>query len=273
MSKIEEYKILIEEAIHNSERNISKIYTERITKYLPNFGSIRIKHLMNNLGSLNDLVLLDVGAHRGVITISTLFDNKGKAYAIDNFKFSPVEDKVISYEIDIDSEGKIISKRIVDEKYSNYNDSGWDQIKVSFKENMKSFGIHERVKLIALDADAKGIEIKDKINLCYFDINTKVYDSFINISRFLDTESILVVPNYRVQEIMNDIELALHDIEDINIEYANIINSRSMEDTNGWWNGVKIWVLSKKEDKKAKTKAMPTKEEIAAINKKTKELA
>jgi hypothetical protein len=74
MGKIE----LIDEAIEKAIRRESKLTPLALS--VPMLGSLRIRHLLNNLGAISSR-FIDVGSHRGGSYCSTVFKNPNIVYA------------------------------------------------------------------------------------------------------------------------------------------------------------------------------------------------
>lgn len=81
MSKIE----LIKQAIEKAERHESKLSGDVLN--VPSFTSVKIRHLVNNLGAISTN-FLEIGSHRGGTFCSTIHknDNLHRAIAVDNFE-------------------------------------------------------------------------------------------------------------------------------------------------------------------------------------------
>lgn len=74
----------IQQAISNAENHVSNLSPEALA--VPGFTSIKIRHLMNNLGRISTS-FLEVGSHKGSTYCSAVFNNNHLAstVAIDSF--------------------------------------------------------------------------------------------------------------------------------------------------------------------------------------------
>ena len=74
----------VEAAIARAERGESKL--DRAAFRPRGFTSAKVRHLLNNLGSLEGLDYLEVGVHRGATFLATNYKNElGSAVAVDNW--------------------------------------------------------------------------------------------------------------------------------------------------------------------------------------------
>lgn len=74
----------IQRALVSGDTMQSKLTPEALA--VPGFTSLRIRHLLNNLGAIPDRHYLEIGVHRGSTFVSTCFNNKlASATAVDNW--------------------------------------------------------------------------------------------------------------------------------------------------------------------------------------------
>tara|TARA_Y100000034_G_scaffold136800_1_gene215886 strand:+ start:14192 stop:14971 length:780 start_codon:yes stop_codon:yes gene_type:complete len=237
----------IENAIYNAERERSKLAAKERLMSMKSLSSKNIKHLLSNLAS-EDYIdsFLDLGCFRGITLISTLLDNDITGYGVDHFKYNPYESPI-------------------------YDQDGWDNVKAAVNDNVKIFELSDRVKIINADAtDLNMADIDDPINLIYMDITVdSIKDTLLNliVTNGLDKYVILINPNLRDGESAQEIDRVIAYEDNVRLLKTWTLQSRTLEDTNTWWNGVSIWLL-----KNTTTNAGMSKEDrIKEINKKTQE--
>ena len=74
----------VEASIGRAERGESKL--DRAAFRPRGFTSAKVRHLLNNLGSLEGLDYLEVGVHRGATFLATNYENElSSAVAVDNW--------------------------------------------------------------------------------------------------------------------------------------------------------------------------------------------
>jgi hypothetical protein len=70
------------------ERAESKLTPRALA--VPGFTGLKIRHLLNNLGSLSSLNYLEIGVHKGGTFVSTMYGNQlNSAVAVDNWSEFP----------------------------------------------------------------------------------------------------------------------------------------------------------------------------------------
>lgn len=87
----------IQQAIANAEKQQSKLSDEAIR--IPFLGSLRIRHLLNNLGELGERYL-DCGSHKGASFCSAVYENYNLKWgvAIDWFMSDRTEGETAEYQ-------------------------------------------------------------------------------------------------------------------------------------------------------------------------------
>lgn len=75
---------LIEESIVKAYRHESKL--SKPAAHVPSFTGTKVRHLLNNLGSMPDLHYLEIGVHKGGTFVATNYKNKlVSSVAVDNW--------------------------------------------------------------------------------------------------------------------------------------------------------------------------------------------
>jgi hypothetical protein len=220
-NKIEDLIKFIDKSVHDAERNISKINIEILTKYLRGQSSVRLRHLLNNLCSLEGTGYLELGCNRGVSASCALYKNVAKAYLVDHFKqnyFQP----------------------------NNFKEEGWAEVKNGLAENLKRSGNTEKVTIIPLSVESMSVnQIKHLINVCYYDIDTDnlAYEHVKKIYPKLGKVFILLTSQVRrgadvgIEKVFAEYKTVIHHTVELKSKHA--------EDAQSWWNGVKIWLCEK----------------------------
>lgn len=211
----------IDKSVYLAERNQSKIRWDYILKQ-PGQSSARIRHLLNNLGSLEGTGYLELGCGRGSTACAALYQNVSKGYLVDNFRFN-------NYQPD------------------NYKETGWPEVKAALADNLKRSGCAERAVVIQSSADQIGMNsIKNLINLVYYDIYEQgsSYDNFKRVYPKLGKVFILVSNHTRREGIVEGIEKVLTEYT-AKVHHTVILQSKHLEDNNSWWSGIKIWLVEK----------------------------
>ena len=80
---MENYKILLERAFQNAEKNISKITNDIIN--MEGMSGTKTRHFYNNLLNNDDARYLEIGTWKGSSVCSAMCGNKAKIICIDNW--------------------------------------------------------------------------------------------------------------------------------------------------------------------------------------------
>jgi len=207
---------LIDLAVERAIARKSKLTDEAMR--VPMLGSLQIRHLLNNLGSLASHYL-EHGVHKGGSFCSTVFQNQLlTATAVDCFA-SDLTNQV-------------------------------DPAEPIFLENANKF-LHPGTtfKLIKSDSFAVSPEqIENKIDLYYFDgdhsyaSQRKALTHFINS---MDEEFIYVVDDFMLPEVAQG---TIDGIQDGGYEvlYERNLVTNHEYDNESWWRGFGVFLLKKK---------------------------
>ena len=80
---MENYIKHVDLAVERAERQESKINLE--VRSVPAYTSDKIRHLLNNIGSMDGLNHLEIGVHRGGTYVATNYGNNLNSVAVDNW--------------------------------------------------------------------------------------------------------------------------------------------------------------------------------------------
>ncbi len=182
---------------------------------IPGFSSNRIRHLLNNIMSIDEINYLEIGTFKGSTFASALYQNSlNEAYAIDD--------------------------------WTEFRDHG--DIKKEFLNNTKdySFTFFEE-DCFKLDLS----KINKKINIFLYDGN-HTYESHYNALKYyypiLDDQFIFIVDDYDSVPNWEQVQLGTQNsIKDLNLNiiYEKHLKSNGRNAAGSWWNGYYIALLKK----------------------------
>lgn len=206
---------LIDLAIERAIARKSKLTDEAMR--VPMLGSLQIRHLLNNLGSLASHYL-EHGVHKGGSFCSTIFQNQlVTATAVDSFE-SDLTNNV-------------------------------DPAQPIFIENVDKF-LHPGTtfKLIKSDSFAvKPEQIENKIDLYYFDGDHSYESQRKALTHFkscMEDEFIYVVDDYMLEDVHKGTQ---DGIEEAGYQklYERELVTASEYDNESWWRGFAVFLLKK----------------------------
>ena len=222
MSEVERLKAHVINAVYKADNKTSKAKPKRINTEIKGFSSTRIRHLLNNLCSLENCNYLDVGSYRGSTVISAVWDNDATGYAVDTFNFDMLSSETTFH----------------------------PQVKKALEDLLTVFNIQNKVNIIVKDiAKINKKDLNEQLmDVVYYDssLNAKDIQSAVkNILPNTKIYSILVFANTQNSEALAVFEKAI--IANLaTIHYSLELKSRVIGDSNTWWNGVKIFVVERK---------------------------
>lgn len=218
INKLKEH---VKNSIYKAERNISKINNDRLLKHTFGFSSERIKHLINNICSIDGTCYYEFGTYRGGTFASALFKNQVQGYAIDNFQFNPFEKQVI-------------------------NPKGWSNVEQGFKDNIKAFQLENKTTLIKSSFTTLLLpSLKHQGSVIYIDSGIANGDQIIDkvLYKFTDISVVIAnglrIPNYTevIEESLKKHNVTIHD--------KVVLQSTNLEDNRSWWSGIVIWIIER----------------------------
>jgi len=175
--------------------------------------SPKVKHLLNNICSMDGAKYLEVGSYQGASLTAAISNNNIPAIAIDNWstpEISPM--RKMDFDIEIDPKSK-------------------------FLNNVKDKDI------IVIDSSIEDIcELPHRSNIIFYDGDHEYQshqDAFNILDKHLDNIFIAIIDDYnwpQVQEAMGSIKYKVLYMKEI---YT------SGEDLNDFWNGLGIFVFEK----------------------------
>jgi hypothetical protein len=182
---------------------------------IPGFSGLKLKHLLNNIGTLTPLRYLEVGVHVGGTFVASLFQNTPElAIACDN--------------------------------WSQFNDNG--TVRETFLANIERYLPGNKV--IVLEKDCYTVTKDDiplPINVYFYDGLHEVDDQYRALTHMydmLDTEFIFMVDDWMWPEPKQGTYKAIKDLG-LKILYETAVIPERGSDAHTWWNGIGICVLAK----------------------------
>lgn len=179
---------------------------------LPGMSGKLNRIFLNNLCEGKDVKYLEIGSWQGSTIISASFKNPGKFYAIDNFsQFEGTLDKLIANK-----------SKFKECNFEFFNSDCWE-----FDRS----------------------NIKDKINIYFFDGPHDYESHYKALAQYhdvLDDEFIFVVDDWN-DGLGTARPATYKSIEDLNYKIHEKIEIGHYKDSdsNGWWNGLGIFRISK----------------------------
>ncbi len=229
--------------VNNAEKNTSKIRTENLTKYLKGFNSIRVRHLLNNLNSIEGSCYLEFGSYRGASLVCALHKNIGIGYTVDNFKYNPFQNP-------------------------NYKEEGWIEVQNGLRDNIKRFVEGNKANVIKGELESFNLKlIEHPISVFYYDAyptKGNIYNYISRIAPKFAKYCIVITNHVRTAGSVEVLERVFKELE-FTIHHEVELKSYHPEDYITWWSGIKIWLIEKE-------KPLTDKERIAIANAKTTEL-
>lgn len=231
-TRLEQLIALCDNAYQDAQKNKSKIENDWRVMDQYSISSKKFKLLLNNLCTLEDASYLELGCFRGGTLIAALYTNTvTSAYAVDNFKYDP----------------RAFYTNKQGER-SNYNPDGWENVKMTLIDNLEKLSLDKSVKLFADDWDKiPATFIKTKVNIIHVDIPGNI-DTMLNLycNKFTDT-SVVVVSNFNDPEIREQFNKFINtNVAKFEIRHSITKFSSSNADSDGWWNGLGMFVIERK---------------------------
>jgi hypothetical protein len=212
---MEKYKILIDNAFYNAEKNISKITKDILN--INGMTGVKTRHFYNNLLDTDDARYLEIGTWKGSSVCSAMYNNNAKIICIDNWSEfgGPKNEFLLNFE-----------------KFKGKNDA-------TFIEN---------------DCFKVDISILPKFNIYMYDgnhTNESHYKALLHYYNCLDDIFIFIVDDWNWEDVRNG---TIESIKKLNLKilYEKQIrmtwdNSHTPQDiaNSSWWNGIYVAILQK----------------------------
>lgn len=215
----------IKEAIEKAKNHQSKM--DDVAWSVPALSSLKIRHLMNNLGAISTRYF-ECGVHKGGLFCSTIRNNDNLLYATANDSFASDEaneDKAHPQFIDNFLKCKP-SATVIDVIVAD-----------TFEINEESMKVISPVDLYLFDAD-HSYESQRK--------------AMIHFLPAMADEFIVCVDDFDWIEVYRGTE------DGIVTSMVDVLFQETFKgndhDNDGWWNGFAVFLLRKKKEKKAKKK-------------------
>jgi len=222
--EIDEYTIRVLDSIDNASLHKSSFVEDDYD--IQGLSSNKIRHLLNNLCSYEDVRYLEIGVYNGSTFCAAIQNNDLIAYACDTW-----EDKNIKpFRDDIE----------------------WNNIDGSletFISNVERYGT-DNSEINILPGDCRSIQeknVRHKINLIFYDGNHDFdvqKESLINLLNYVDDKFILVIDDCNFDGVVDSVDQFINTNKLTTI-FKRLILTTELEDNQSWWNGVYLLVLKK----------------------------
>ncbi len=200
----------VKTSIQNAELAVSKLNQEILM--LPGMSSPKVRYFLNNICSLPNGKYLEIGIWKGSTFISAVYNNNLlKAIAIDNRSLfaGPKEE---------------------------------------LENNLNKFLPPTSYQFYEVDAFTFDLRnIQDKINIYFYDGNHYQRDqelAFTYYNEIFDDTFIAIVDDYNWQQVQNGTQKAFKELG-YKILFQRFLPSSGNGDTQQWWNGLYVAVVSK----------------------------
>lgn len=213
----------IKEAIEKAKNHQSKM--DDVAWGVPALSSLKIRHLMNNLGAISTRYF-ECGVHKGGLFCSTITNNDNLLYATANDNFASDETN---------------------------EDKAYPQFIENFLKCKASSTVIEGIVADTFEVDPTAVV--GPIDLYLFDADHSYESQRKAMTHFLPAmadEFIVCVDDFDWNDVCNG---TVAGIEEANVEvlYSNSFLGND-HDNDGWWNGFYVALLRKKKEKKSKKK-------------------
>lgn len=203
----------VKDSINKAQNNISQLDNSILS--IQGMSSRKVRHLLNNICTLNNSRYLEIGVWKGSTFISALYKNL----------------KTISYAIAID------------------NWSEFSGPKKEFIKNVERLIPYENYKFIEADCFKINLSqtFRDKINIYFYDGNHSVESqkkAFTYFNSILADEFIAIVDDYNDSSVIKGTQLAFRELN-YKIRFESILPAKFNGDKENWWDGLYIAVISK----------------------------
>ena len=222
--QIDEYTTRILNSVDSASLHSSNFIEEDYA--INGLSSNKIRHLLNNLCSYNDVNYLEIGVFNGSTFCAAIQNNDITAYACDTWE---------------------------DENIKPFRDDlKWENQKASmesFISNVEKYGTDDS-SISILKGDVRSISdknISEKINLIFYDGNHNAdiqYESLTNILQFVDEKFILIVDDANFDGVVSSVDTFINNNK-LTTVFKKLLLTTEIEDDKSWWNGIYLIVLKK----------------------------
>ena len=233
------YASMVQICLEFGEKRTSSIQQNPRVLDLYGLSGLRTRHFLNSLMSNGKLVLLELGVYKGASIASAMYNNpEAKAYAVDNWCYSPIDIPPIKYEVDKD--GKPTKNTIP-----------WPNVKWSAEDNIKKY-TSGTVTLIEKNwSSLTKTDIKEPVNIVHLHalpgVNEFDFLSTLNaLYNLIEVTSVLVVENY-ISPVVKDTLNKWFATRKVKVDYQEIKDSDSLSNTDHWGGGIGVFVVTKQD--------------------------
>ena len=222
--KVDEYTMRVLDSIDNASLHTTSFVESGYD--VEGLSSNKIRHLLNNLCSYEDVKYLEIGVYNGSTFCAAIQNNDLIAYACDTWEdknIKPFRDKI-----------------------------EWNNVEGSletFISNVEKYGTNDS-EINILQGDCRSIQQKNihhKINLIFYDGNHD-YDvqkeSLTNLLNYVDDKFILVIDDCNFDGVVDSVDQFINTNKLTTI-FKRLILTTELEDEQSWWNGIYLLVLEK----------------------------
>lgn len=222
--QIDEYTTRILNSVDNASLHSSNFIEEGYS--INGLSSNKIRHLLNNLCSYDDVNYLEIGVFNGSTFCAAIQNNDITAYACDTWE----DQNIKPFRDDLKWE----------------NEKGSIE---SFILNVEKYGTDDS-SINILKGDVRSISDKNilnKINLIFYDGNHNAdiqYQSLNHILQFVDEKFILIVDDANFDGVVSSVDTFINNNK-LTTVFKKLLLTTEIEDDKSWWNGIYLIVLKK----------------------------
>lgn len=207
----------LKKSIENATNHVSRIEENSDVLKIDGMSSSKVRHLLNNVCSLDDARYLEIGAWKGSTLVSALYKNMHiKATCIENFsEFTGPRNEFITN-----------------------------------TRNRIEKGVMPNFQFVESDCFNLDLKLLSKKNIYFFDGGHTLDDhikAFTYYNNVLDDEFICIVDdwNHKYDNVRRGTEEAFKQLS-YNVLYSQVLPARFNGDRDLWWNGIFAAVVKKK---------------------------
>lgn len=188
---------------------------------LSGLSSNKVRHLLNNLCSYSDTIYLELGTYTGSTFYAATQSNDILAFAVDNFEQHDIQ----PFRDDIDFNA---SQNPRSDFLRRFTNPRWNFIEKDIK-------------------DITDKDLFNQPNVIFYDANHDYEDQLNNLSslvKYLPNEFVLIIDDCNFEGVVESANAFIEN-NNLNKIFERKILTSIPEDSNSWWNGIYILILSK----------------------------